>query len=251
MQQITPRWEWRAFGRRFREAEARLATLTPEGAPASDKIYLLSAAGGNVKVRNALVDIKVLKQVNAQGVEQWMPIMKAAFPLAAAETAQLFDTLGLAGPRVPLPSEDAGAVTHVVRGLGLGGYANTSYPRGLAALIDRAVRCACNRGRLADRFQEEGRLAYLAARSGLALAPGSLVLFDSGGGRTQFAFGHDSSVGQRFSLEVGSARYRALQARGHRAGRRAANSFRSHFGRPVTDRGPRRFPPHWLRWAAQ
>jgi hypothetical protein len=64
-------------------------------------------------------------------------------------------------------------------------------------------------------------------------------------------FGHDSSVGQRFSLEVGSARYRALQARGHRAGRRAARSFRSHFGRPVTDRGPRRFPPHWLRWAAQ
>jgi exopolyphosphatase / guanosine-5'-triphosphate,3'-diphosphate pyrophosphatase len=51
-----------------------------------------------VKVRNALVDIKVLKQVNAQGLEQWIPIMKAAFPLAAAETAQLFDTLGLAGP---------------------------------------------------------------------------------------------------------------------------------------------------------
>jgi len=98
MQQITPRWEWRAFGRRFREAEARQATLTPEGAPASDTIYLLCAAGGNVKVRNALVDIKILKQVNAQGLEQWMPIMKAAFPLAAAETAQLFDTLGLAGP---------------------------------------------------------------------------------------------------------------------------------------------------------
>ena len=210
MQQITPRWEWRAFGRRFREAEARQATLTPEGAPASDKIYLLCAAGGNVKVRNALVDIKILKQVNAQGLEQWMPIMKAAFPLAAAETAQLFDTLGLAGPSrsgarctldafiqqfarqggairavrvhkqrtqhtvggcmveladvtadgkatrtVAVGSEDAGAVTHVVRGLGLGGYANTSYPRGLAALIDRAVRCACNRGRLADRFQSQ------------------------------------------------------------------------------------------------
>jgi exopolyphosphatase/guanosine-5'-triphosphate,3'-diphosphate pyrophosphatase len=55
--------------------------------------------------------------------------------------------------------------------------------------------------------EEEGRLAYLAARSALVLAPGSLVVFDSGGGSTQFTFGHDSSVDERFSLEVGSARY--------------------------------------------
>lgn len=79
MHHITPRWEWRAFGRRFGEAEAQLAALTPEGAQASDEIYLLSAAGGNVKVRNALVDIKVLKQVNAQGLEQWMPIIGDLF----------------------------------------------------------------------------------------------------------------------------------------------------------------------------
>ena len=32
-------------------------------------------------------------------------------------------------------------------------------------------------------------------------------MFDSGGGSTQFTFGHDSSVDERFSLEVGSARY--------------------------------------------
>ena len=358
MHQVTPRWEWRAFGRRFEEAEAQLAALTPEGAQASDEIYLLSAAGDNVKVRNALVDIKVLKQVNAQGLEQWMPIMKAAFPLAAAEMAQLFAALGLAVPSrsgarctldafiqqfagpggairavrvhkqrthytvggcmveladvtadgkvtrtVAVESEDAAAVTHVVRGLGLGGYANTSYPRGLAALIDReaaryavidvgtnsvkfhigerspegqwrtlvdraeltrlgeglaqhrvisgvalerttaaiagmveeakrygvletvavgtaALRIASNRKEAIAAIEartglhvevisgeEEGRLAYLAARSGLVLAPGSLVVFDSGGGSTQFTFGHDLSVDERFSLEVGSARY--------------------------------------------
>ena len=55
--------------------------------------------------------------------------------------------------------------------------------------------------------EEEGRLAYLAAKSGLALKTGSLVVFDTGGGSSQFTFGHDSSVDERFSVEVGAVRY--------------------------------------------
>ena len=49
---------------------------------------------------------------------------------------------------------------------------------------------------------EEGRLAFLAAKSGLGLKAGSLVVFDTGGGSSQFTFGHDSSVDERFSVEV-------------------------------------------------
>jgi exopolyphosphatase/guanosine-5'-triphosphate,3'-diphosphate pyrophosphatase len=55
--------------------------------------------------------------------------------------------------------------------------------------------------------EEEGRLAYLAVKSGLGLAEGSLAIFDTGGGSTQFTFGRGSVVGERFSLNVGSVRY--------------------------------------------
>jgi exopolyphosphatase / guanosine-5'-triphosphate,3'-diphosphate pyrophosphatase len=55
--------------------------------------------------------------------------------------------------------------------------------------------------------EEEGRLAYLAVKSGLGLVEGSLVVFDTGGGSTQFTFGHGSIVDERFSLNVGAVRY--------------------------------------------
>jgi exopolyphosphatase/guanosine-5'-triphosphate,3'-diphosphate pyrophosphatase len=55
--------------------------------------------------------------------------------------------------------------------------------------------------------EDEARLAYLAVRCSLDVAAGSLVVFDSGGGSTQFTFGHDSSVDERFSVPVGAARY--------------------------------------------
>ena len=68
---ITPRWEFRSFGQRFGGAESRLAALPPQGVQESDELYLLSAAGANVKVRDALMDIKALQEVNADGLEQW------------------------------------------------------------------------------------------------------------------------------------------------------------------------------------
>jgi exopolyphosphatase/guanosine-5'-triphosphate,3'-diphosphate pyrophosphatase len=55
--------------------------------------------------------------------------------------------------------------------------------------------------------EEEGRLAYLAVKSGLDLAEGSLVIFDSGGGSSQFTFGRGSAVEERFSVNVGAVRY--------------------------------------------
>ena len=67
MTEIRPRWEWRSFGRRFGVAEERLARLAPSGVQERDEIYLLSGAGENVKVRDALMDIKVLREVNADG----------------------------------------------------------------------------------------------------------------------------------------------------------------------------------------
>jgi exopolyphosphatase/guanosine-5'-triphosphate,3'-diphosphate pyrophosphatase len=193
MAEITPRWEWRSFGRRFGAAEARLAQLPAQGTQDSDEIYLLSPKGANVKIRDALMDIKLLREVNADGLEQWTPVMKAGFPLPAAEAAKVLEALGLplatalrashtfdeflaqfAAPgsavravhvhkrrtrytvgdcmaelsevvadgkptrTIAVESEDAAAVIRAVRELGLGGYTNTSYLRGLTALIDDA-----------------------------------------------------------------------------------------------------------------
>lgn len=358
MPTIIPRWEWRAFGQRFGTADAAFAALTPTGVQESDELYLLSGAGDNVKVRADLMDIKILVEVNPDGLEQWRPVMKAGFPLPASDVAMVFESLRLptppldreaytldqfvaelAGPSgrmravnvhkrrvryvvggctaevsevvadgrptrtVAIESEDAAAVVAAVRSVGLGGFVNTSYPRGLAALVDdeparyavmdvgtnsvkfhvgersaggtwRAIvdraeltrlgegleergtisaealertalaigamvdeakrdgalaiaavgtaglRIASNSAAviaaIADRTgvtvevipgEEESRLAYLAVKAGLGLAEGALVVFDTGGGSTQFTFGQGPRVDERFSVDVGAVRY--------------------------------------------
>lgn len=53
---------------------------------------------------------------------------------------------------------------------------------------------------------EEGRLAYLAVKASLGIGGGRLVVFDTGGGSTQFTFGHDGEVEERFSLDIGAVR---------------------------------------------
>jgi exopolyphosphatase/guanosine-5'-triphosphate,3'-diphosphate pyrophosphatase len=358
MSEIIPRWEWRSFGSRFGEADKRLAALTPTGVQESDEVYLLSGAGGNVKIRAALMDIKVLRHVDADGLEQWTPVMKADFPIGATDAARVFEALQLPIPSLSakgytfdefieafaapggviravkvhkrrtrytvggctselsdvvadgkpsrtlaVESEDAAKVVQAVRELGLGGYTNTSYPRGLATLIDdtpvrygvidvgtnsvkfhigehhvdgkwrtvvdraeltrlgeglaqggliidaalertaaaiagmvdeakrhgvralaavgtAGLRIASNGSEAVAAIQartgvlievisgeEEGRLAYVATKAGLGLKKGSLVVFDTGGGSSQFTFGHDGSVDERCSVDVGAVRY--------------------------------------------
>jgi exopolyphosphatase/guanosine-5'-triphosphate,3'-diphosphate pyrophosphatase len=53
--------------------------------------------------------------------------------------------------------------------------------------------------------EEEARLAARAATVGLA-GPGSLVVFDTGGGSSQFTFGRDDRVDEQFSVPVGAVR---------------------------------------------
>jgi exopolyphosphatase / guanosine-5'-triphosphate,3'-diphosphate pyrophosphatase len=53
---------------------------------------------------------------------------------------------------------------------------------------------------------EEGRLAYLAARSSLGITAHDLVVFDTGGGSTQFTFGRADAVDEQFSLDIGAVR---------------------------------------------
>jgi exopolyphosphatase/guanosine-5'-triphosphate,3'-diphosphate pyrophosphatase len=55
--------------------------------------------------------------------------------------------------------------------------------------------------------EEEGRLAYLAATSGLGVGTVPLVVFDTGGGSSQFTFGEGERVDERFSVNVGAVRF--------------------------------------------
>ena len=357
MATIVPRWEWRTFGARFGIAEARFAALTPGPTQESEEVYFLGGgAGAIVKVRDALMDVKLLREVNADQLERWEPVMKQPFPLPAADAANVFAALGLPAPvlaraayaldqfttelcplgplrpvkvrkrrtrytvegctaelsdiwandkpsrTIAIESENPAAVVAAVAAVGLTGYVNTNYPRGLQALLDGAperyavidvgtnsvklhvaervaggwravadraeltrlgegldaageiapeaaartadaiaemadearrsgaraiaaagtagLRIARNGGLVADQIrtrtgvsviivtgEEESRLAYLAVKAGLGVPAGSLVVFDTGGGSSQFTFGEGDRVDERFSVNVGAARY--------------------------------------------
>src|SRR6478609_1923585 len=92
------RWEWRSFGQRFGAAETYLAQLTPSGVQESDEVYLLASHGDNVKIRDDLMDVKVLNEVDADGLEQWEPVMKAGFPLSAADAAKVLAAMHSPAP---------------------------------------------------------------------------------------------------------------------------------------------------------
>ena len=92
--------------------------------------------------------------------------------------------------------------------------------RAIAAVGTAGLRIASNSSEVVAAIQvrtgvhievisgeEEGRLAYVAATTGLGLSKGSLVVFDTGGGSSQFTFGHDTTVDERFSVDVGAVRY--------------------------------------------
>lgn len=358
MSPVIPRWEWRVFGDRFPIAEAEFGARTPTGVQDSDETYLLAPSGDNVKVRDGLLDIKELQEVDAEGLQRWSPILKATFPLSDADAATAAEALGLPplpmggepltldallGSRavtegrvrvvpvrkhrvrysvggcmteaadievdgrptrtVAVEGEDRAAVLTTVRAMGLGGYRNTSYPVGLAAilngttervavidvgtnsvklcvgeptqsgawryLVDRSfvtrlgeglaengtitdaavertiaaieamvaearaldataivalgtagLRAAGNASQVIANIaartgirievisgEEESRLAFLGVGPDLAIGDEALVVFDTGGGSTQFTFGRGDRVDERFSLPVGAVRF--------------------------------------------
>lgn len=352
---IVPRWEWRTFGEDFGPAEAAFAALTANRVEESDELYVLALEGdASVKVRDGLMDVKQLQAVDGDGLEQWLPVMKHAFPVPAAGVAAGLAELGVAVAldraeytvgdlvddvvrpsgalvgvgvhkrrarysvggcmaelselrtdagstrTIAVESEDPARVMAAVRSLGLAARANVCMARGLKALagfgtrryavidvgtnsvklhvgerradgtwdtvVDRAtvtrlgagldatgslapapmqrtldaiaemagearragaaaiaatgtagLRAAGNGAAFVGAVEErcgvrieiipgeqEARLAYLAAASGLSLARGSLAVFDTGGGSSQFTFGHGDDVDEQFSVPVGA-----------------------------------------------
>jgi exopolyphosphatase / guanosine-5'-triphosphate,3'-diphosphate pyrophosphatase len=357
MSEIVPRWEWRTFGEHLGRAGDLPSTQEPESVEESDDLYILSEdSDASVKIRDGLMDVKLLEAVNSDGLEQWRPVLKQQFPLdaegvslvlsalgvapiaLAAESYTLDELLdGLVGPNpglttvrvhkrrshfhvggcmtevsemtvggrstrtVAVEDEDPALVSAALQELAVTDLPNVCAARGLKTLvgfdpvrfavidigtnsvklhvgerragdvwrtiIDRAevtrlgeglresgalqpepvrrtveaivgmagearragaaeiaavatagMRVASNPEQLVDEVQErcgvgievisgeeEARLAYLAATADLDLGDGTLAVFDTGGGSTEFTFGRPARVEERFSLDVGAA----------------------------------------------
>ncbi len=54
--------------------------------------------------------------------------------------------------------------------------------------------------------EEEARLSYLAILAGMPVGEEDLVIFDTGGGSTEFIYGHGKELGKRFSVNLGAVR---------------------------------------------
>jgi exopolyphosphatase/guanosine-5'-triphosphate,3'-diphosphate pyrophosphatase len=96
----------------------------------------------------------------------------------------------------------------------------THHVRAIVAVGTAGLRAARNRDEVVAAIdeatglivkpisgEEESRLAYLAVQADLKLPDGALVVFDTGGGSSQFTFGHGANVDERFSVDVGAVRY--------------------------------------------
>ena len=99
MGKIIPRWEYRVFAEDLGAVETNIRAhdCTRELDSAEDYI-ICRTNGNNVKIRDGLLDIKQLENVNDDTLEQWMPVLKVGFPCPADEAAKIFSAFGLARP---------------------------------------------------------------------------------------------------------------------------------------------------------
>jgi hypothetical protein len=97
------RFEFRIWGDDLSAIEQKLATLAGAAQSVESKeIYFVAGASDDctAKIRSALLDIKVLLKIERR-LEQWSPILKSDFPIAAAAIDQLFKALKLEAPHLP------------------------------------------------------------------------------------------------------------------------------------------------------
>ncbi|MGD9572262.1 MAG: Ppx/GppA family phosphatase [Thermoleophilia bacterium] len=101
---IVPRWEWRGFGS-FESAVARIEETPPEGVTGGEETYLVSRDGENtVKVRDGLLDVKRLEEIDDRGLELWRPVMKVPSPVLADDLRAVLNALGVTAPPLEHPS---------------------------------------------------------------------------------------------------------------------------------------------------
>ena len=143
------------------------------------------------------------------------------------------------------------ARSHGVRAIAAVGTAGLRIARNREAVL-AALRDATGISIEVISGDEEARLAYLAVVAWLGLADAPVVVFDTGGGSSQFTFGRGAAVDERFSVDVGAVRFtdRFGLAKAVGAGRSFARPWRP--SRPISAGStviPDRMP--WWAWAAR
>jgi hypothetical protein len=101
MNEIQPRYEFRAFSQNFGIVVEKMRRLSRcEQIRESAEIYIMSAGNNenNTKIRDDKMDIKVLVGRD-RGLEQWSPRMKGTFPMSASVIAEdVFPAFGVSPP---------------------------------------------------------------------------------------------------------------------------------------------------------
>lgn len=117
MDELSLRWEWRVFGKRFAAAEDCFENLVPVAVEESDELYLLSSRSNqNAKVRGGRMELKLVEQLSAEGLEQWRTDMQQGFPLTVAQVQKVFAALGVTAPALqPCDYEMARLVVELVQ----------------------------------------------------------------------------------------------------------------------------------------
>ena len=101
---IIPRWEWRCFVPSLATIAQTVAIPSDAASRESDEIYVLDPRGTeNVKIRGGVLDIKRLRQIDADGLELWEPVFQAHFPLNRSDLGAASAVWGL--PLDTLPRE--------------------------------------------------------------------------------------------------------------------------------------------------
>ena len=96
---IVARWEWRTFGTGFGEAEEKIRSHDQKDFKDSEEDYILSRKSDeNTKIRDDLMDIKALQNVNEHKLEQWLPVMKEGFPIGQDALKKLFVIFKISEP---------------------------------------------------------------------------------------------------------------------------------------------------------
>ncbi len=96
-----PRYEFRIFGNNLTETEEKINKLSKkEKTRKMTSVYLLASGnpGNNIKIRDGVMDIKVLENVK-YGLEQWNPFLVGEFPLSSEVIRTVvFPSLGVQCP---------------------------------------------------------------------------------------------------------------------------------------------------------
>lgn len=97
---VIPRWEWRTFAPSLEDLRRKVnGAVFQAPREVRETYFVCLKSSHNAKVRDGLMDLKWRKQVDADGLELWDPVLKSRLPIEAGLVPRLFEAWGL-----PLPA---------------------------------------------------------------------------------------------------------------------------------------------------